>query len=131
MSSSEAERIAELITDFGQRLSTAFGDMIPPDASRHLRNAQREALTAVLLIYEDQLGRRTSAERWQDDEQWDRSFRPERERPNESRRGSRRGDREGDAPQVRPERDSSAPRASRTRAAGPARRRAVRRIDVD
>ena len=57
--SSEAERLAELVTDLGRRLAGAFGDVVSPEAQRHLRNAQREALTALFLIYEEQLGRRT------------------------------------------------------------------------
>lgn len=57
--SSEAERLAELVTDLGRRLSQAFGDVVSPEAQRHLRNAQREVLTALFLIYEEQLGRRT------------------------------------------------------------------------
>jgi len=57
--STETERLAELVTDLGHRLATAFGDVVSPEAQRHLRNAQREALTALFLIYEEQLGRRT------------------------------------------------------------------------
>ncbi|MBO0745481.1 MAG: hypothetical protein J2P43_10700 [Candidatus Dormibacteraeota bacterium] len=57
--SSEAERLAELVADLGRRLSQAFGDVVSPEAQRHLRNAQREVLTALFLIYEEQLGRRT------------------------------------------------------------------------
>ncbi|MFZ0217930.1 MAG: hypothetical protein WAM30_18515 [Candidatus Dormiibacterota bacterium] len=112
--SSEAERIAELISDLGQRLSTAFGDMIPPEASRHLHNAQREALTALFLIYEDQLGRRPS--------------RPPRG-PHFDDDGAAPGDVEEDADGAGDE----APPPDRGR---PARTRArpratVRRIDVD
>lgn len=57
--STETERLAELVVDLGQRLSQAFGDLVSPEAQRHLRNAQREALTALFLIYEEQLDRRT------------------------------------------------------------------------
>ncbi|MGH7910207.1 MAG: hypothetical protein ACREOV_00615 [Candidatus Dormibacteraceae bacterium] len=56
--SAETERLAELVIDLGNRLSQAFGDVISPEAQRHLRNAQREALTALFLIYEEQVGRR-------------------------------------------------------------------------
>lgn len=56
---SETERLAEMVLDLGRRLGQAFGDVISPEAQRHLRNAQREALTALFLIYEEQLGRRT------------------------------------------------------------------------
>jgi hypothetical protein len=57
--STEAERLAELVTDLGRRLAQAFGDVLSPEAQRHLRNAQREALTALFLVYEEQMGRRT------------------------------------------------------------------------
>ncbi len=57
--STESERLADLIIDVGHRLGQAFGDVISPEAQRHLRNAQREALTALFLIYEERLGRRT------------------------------------------------------------------------
>lgn len=65
--SSDAERLAELVTDLGRRLSEAFGDVISPEAQRHLRNAQREALTALFLVYEEQLGRRTGRTRQEED----------------------------------------------------------------
>jgi hypothetical protein len=58
--SSETERLIELMTEVGQRLGTAFGDMVPDDAQRHLLNAQREMLTALFLIYEHQMGARRS-----------------------------------------------------------------------
>lgn len=45
----------------GQRLNTAVKDVIPPEAQTHLLNAQRELLTALLLIYEHQVGARRSA----------------------------------------------------------------------
>lgn len=67
--STESERLAELVTDLGHRLADAFGDVVSPEAQRHLRNAQREALTALFLIYEEQLGRRTGRVREDDDEE--------------------------------------------------------------
>jgi hypothetical protein len=57
--STESERLAELVTDLSHRLAQAFGDVISPEAQRHLRIAQREALSALFLIYEEQLNRRT------------------------------------------------------------------------
>jgi hypothetical protein len=56
--SADTERLMELMAEVGQRLGTAFGDMIPDDARRHLLNAQRELLTAMFLIYEHQMGAR-------------------------------------------------------------------------
>jgi hypothetical protein len=38
-------------------------DVIPPDAQHHLLNAQRELLTALVLIYEHQAGTRRQATR--------------------------------------------------------------------
>lgn len=76
--STEAERLAELVTDLGRRLAQAFGDVVSPEAQRHLRNAQREALTALFLIYEEQLGRRTgrteSAPTDDDEGEWPRDM---------------------------------------------------------
>jgi hypothetical protein len=45
----------------GQRLNSAVKDVIPPEAQTHLLNAQRELLTALLLIYEHQVGQRRPA----------------------------------------------------------------------
>ena len=42
----------------GRRLNSAVKDVIPPEAQTHLLNAQRELLTALLLIYEHQVGQR-------------------------------------------------------------------------
>ena len=56
--SSETERLAELLGEVGQKLGGALGEFVPPEAHRHLLNAQRELLTALFLIYEHQLGAR-------------------------------------------------------------------------
>lgn len=56
--SSETERLAELLGEVGQRLGGALGEFVPPEAHRHLLNAQRELLTALFLIYEHQVGAR-------------------------------------------------------------------------
>ncbi|HLH68887.1 MAG TPA: hypothetical protein VKY90_07625 [Candidatus Dormibacteraeota bacterium] len=52
----EAERLAELLELVGRRLGAAFEGVVPPEARQHLLNAQRELLTALLLIYEHQMG---------------------------------------------------------------------------
>jgi hypothetical protein len=65
LSNSDTERLFDLAGEISQRLSGAFQGMIPPDAQRHLLNAQRELLTAVFLIYEHQMGARR---------QWPRDF---------------------------------------------------------
>lgn len=56
--SPETERIMEVAGLIGQRLNSAVKDVIPPEAQTHLLNAQRELLTALLLIYEHQVGGR-------------------------------------------------------------------------
>lgn len=56
--SSETERLAELLGEVGHRLGGALGEFVPPEAHRHLLNAQRELLTALFLIYEHQVGAR-------------------------------------------------------------------------
>ena len=43
-------------------LGTSFGDLVPPEAQRHLLNAQRELLTALILIYEHQAEARRGGE---------------------------------------------------------------------
>lgn len=48
----ERERAIELISELGSRVGQALGDMIPPSAQVHLLNAQRELITALVLIYE-------------------------------------------------------------------------------
>ncbi|HZV50751.1 MAG TPA: hypothetical protein VFD49_13405 [Candidatus Dormibacteraeota bacterium] len=59
----EAERLAELLELVSRRLSAAFEGVVPPEARQHLLNAQRELLTALLLIYEHQLGSRRPPDR--------------------------------------------------------------------
>jgi hypothetical protein len=50
--SRDGERAVELITELGSRVSTLLSDMVPPAAQVHLLNAQRELITALMLIYE-------------------------------------------------------------------------------
>lgn len=61
MSPSESERWLHTAHEITERLSGALEDVVPPDARRHLLNAQRELLTALLLIYEHQAGARRPA----------------------------------------------------------------------
>jgi hypothetical protein len=56
--SAETERLAQLLGEMGQKLGGALGEFVPPEAHRHLLNAQRELLTALFLIYEHQVGAR-------------------------------------------------------------------------
>jgi hypothetical protein len=50
--SGDRERAIELISELGSRVGQVLGDMVPPSAQVHLLNAQRELITALVLIYE-------------------------------------------------------------------------------
>lgn len=50
--SRDRERAVELISELGSRVGQVLGDMVPPSAQVHLLNAQRELITALVLIYE-------------------------------------------------------------------------------
>jgi hypothetical protein len=45
----------ELINELGSRVSHLLSDMVPPSAQVHLLNAQRELITALVLIYENRV----------------------------------------------------------------------------
>jgi len=48
----DGERLIELINELGSRVTHVVSDMVPPAAQVHLLNAQRELVTALMLIYE-------------------------------------------------------------------------------
>jgi hypothetical protein len=50
--SRDRERAIELISELGSRVGQVLGEMVPPSAQVHLLNAQRELITAIVLIYE-------------------------------------------------------------------------------
>lgn len=50
--SRDRERAIELISELGSRVGQVLGEMVPPSAQVHLLNAQRELITALVLIYE-------------------------------------------------------------------------------
>jgi len=50
--SRDGERLIELVNELGSRVSHVLTDMVPPSAQVHLLNAQRELITALMLIYE-------------------------------------------------------------------------------
>jgi hypothetical protein len=60
---SSQEPWLDLAFELGHRLSGLLREVVPPDAQHHLLNAQRELLTALLLIYEHQAGARRAAPR--------------------------------------------------------------------
>lgn len=63
MPAHESERWAELLAELGGRIGGLVRDIIPPDAQIHILNAQRELLTAMILIYEHQAGARRPSQR--------------------------------------------------------------------
>ena len=50
--SRDGERLIELVNELASRISHLLSDMVPPAAQVHLLNAQRELITALMLIYE-------------------------------------------------------------------------------
>ncbi len=50
--SRDGERAIELINELATRVGNLLSDMVPPRAQVHLLNAQRELITALVLIYE-------------------------------------------------------------------------------
>jgi hypothetical protein len=53
--SRDGERVIELINELGSRVGNVVSDMVPPAAQVHLLNAQRELITALMLIYENRV----------------------------------------------------------------------------
>ena len=51
--SRDGEHVIELINELGSRVGHLLSDMVPPRAQVHLLNAQRELITALMLIYEN------------------------------------------------------------------------------
>ncbi len=50
--SRDGERVIELMSELASRVGTLLSDVVPPAAQVHLMNAQRELITALMLIYE-------------------------------------------------------------------------------
>ena len=59
----DGERAIELINELGSRVSHLLSDMVPPAAQVHLLNAQRELITALMLIYENRVAPEPAARR--------------------------------------------------------------------
>jgi hypothetical protein len=65
--SRDGERLIETVNELGSRVGHLLSDMVPPAAQVHLLNAQRELITALMLIYEHRVtstpggGRRRAA----------------------------------------------------------------------
>ena len=53
--SRDGERAIELINELATRVGNILSDMVPPSAQVHLLNAQRELITALVLIYEHRI----------------------------------------------------------------------------
>lgn len=60
---SDRERVIELVNELGARVGHVLSDMVPPAAQVHLLNAQRELITALMLIYEHRVGPSPAATR--------------------------------------------------------------------
>jgi hypothetical protein len=60
--SRDGERLIELVNELGTRVSHLLSDMVPPSAQVHLLNAQRELITALVLIYEHRVTTGTSSQ---------------------------------------------------------------------
>lgn len=61
--SRDGERVIELINELGSRVGHIVSDMVPPAAQVHLMNAQRELITALMLIYENRVAPEPSTRR--------------------------------------------------------------------
>ena len=53
--SRDGERAIELVNELATRVGNLLSDMVPPSAQVHLLNAQRELITALVLIYENRV----------------------------------------------------------------------------
>jgi hypothetical protein len=53
--SRDGERLIELVNELASRVGHLLTDMVPPAAQVHLLNAQRELITALMLIYENRV----------------------------------------------------------------------------
>jgi hypothetical protein len=51
----DGERVIELLNELGSRVTHVMSEMVPPAAQVHLLNAQRELITALMLIYENRV----------------------------------------------------------------------------
>ena len=61
--SRDGENVIELINELGSRVGHLLSDMVPPRAQVHLLNAQRELITALMLIYEHRVSATPGARR--------------------------------------------------------------------
>jgi len=59
----DRERLIELVNELGSRVGHVVSDMVPPAAQVHLLNAQRELITALMLIYENRVAPTPAATR--------------------------------------------------------------------
>ncbi|MHB8614210.1 MAG: hypothetical protein ACYDAL_17590 [Candidatus Dormibacteraceae bacterium] len=61
--SRDGERLIETVNELGSRVGHLLSDMVPPAAQVHLLNAQRELITALMLIYEHRVTSTPGAKR--------------------------------------------------------------------
>lgn len=53
---SEADRLLALAQEMGEKVGGVLKDVVPPEAQRHLLNAQQELFKALFIIYQHQAG---------------------------------------------------------------------------
>ena len=58
----DTARLLEFALDMGGKITHVLGEALPEDAKHHLLNAQRELLTALVIIYEHQSGPRRTGQ---------------------------------------------------------------------
>lgn len=56
--SSDSAGMVDFALEMGKRLSHVLSDGLPDEARHHLLNAQRELITALVIMYEHQSGAR-------------------------------------------------------------------------
>ncbi len=61
--SRDGERVIELVNELSSRVGNVLSDMVPPAAQVHLLNAQRELITALMMIYENRIAPEPAAKR--------------------------------------------------------------------
>ena len=61
--SRDGERVIELVNELSSRVGNVLSDMVPPAAQVHLLTAQRELITALMMIYENRIAPAPAAKR--------------------------------------------------------------------
>src|SRR2546430_14392916 len=110
--SRDGERVIELLNELGSRVGNVLADVVPPSAQVHLLNAQRELITALMLIYENRVAPEPAVRRARRGRGGGRTATPERKIPvwgTPPGIGGVRVHSWGAPPEVRPRPPSAAP----------------------